>query len=205
MRAWDRLTGRTQEMGHEACRFEYRTSAFKQEPDRWLVLSVTMRLMARRTGVVRYAELARSLGVAIGDEADVQDVRAAVLRLRRRKGMVLDDADHDTWSAGSFFTNPVVDQTVAETVPPDCPRYPSSLGVKLSAAWLIEQSGVMPGHRARPGSGARVSSKHTLALTNAGGASAADVLELARDIRARVLERFRIELRPEVGLVGCAL
>jgi UDP-N-acetylmuramate dehydrogenase len=205
VRAWDRLTGRIEHLGHEECRFEYRSSVFKQQPGRWVVLSVAMMLRAHPAGTVRYAELAAALGVAVGAEADVRDVRNAVIALRRRKGMVLDESDHDTWSAGSFFTNPVVDRRVAGMLPADCPRYPSPRGVKLSAAWLIERSGVARGHRSAPGSMARVSSKHTLALTNAGGASADDVLELARDIRARVVARFGIELEPEVDLVGCTL
>ena len=118
--------------------------------------------------------------------------------------MVLDPADHDTWSVGSFFTNPVLDPAVAATLPADAPRWPAPDGrVKTSAAWLIEHSGVRRGHSL--GTGAAVSSKHALALTNRGGASAADVLALAADVRDRVRDAFGIVLEPEPTLVGAGL
>ena len=205
MRALDRRTGQVGVMDPDACGFGYRTSIFKRQPDRWVVLSVGLRLRRSQLGAVRYSELAEILGVPVGGEADVREIRSAVLLLRRRKGMVLDEADHDTWSAGSFFTNPVVDSAVAAAVPLDCPRYPAESGVKLSAAWLIEQSGIGRGFALGPSARAAISGKHTLALTNRGGATATDLLELARRIRDAVESAFSIRLEPEVRTVGCAL
>jgi len=149
---------------------------------------------------VAYAELARTLGVEPGGRAPLGEVREAVLGLRRGKGMVLDEADHDTWSAGSFFTNPVL---AAGRVPAGAPSWPQPDGsVKTSAAWLIEQSGFGKGY----GSGAaRLSTKHTLALTNRGAATTDDVLALAREIRDGVESRFGIRLVNEPVLVGCDL
>jgi UDP-N-acetylmuramate dehydrogenase len=127
-----------------------------------------------------------------------------VLALRRAKGMVLDAEDHDTWSVGSFFTNPLLEPGAAAALPADAPRYPAAGGrVKTSAAWLIEHSGVRRGHSL--GTPAAVSTTHTLALTNRGGASAADVLALAADVRDRVRSAFGIDLEPEPTLVGCAI
>ncbi|HEY0637049.1 MAG TPA: UDP-N-acetylmuramate dehydrogenase, partial [Pseudonocardiaceae bacterium] len=156
-----------------------------------------------------------TLGVEPGGRAPARDVREAVLGLRRGKGMVLDAADHDTWSAGSFFTNPVLS---AAELPPvlsavaarlgagvEPPRYPAPDGaVKLSAAWLIERAGF---HRGHPGPGGRVSlsTKHTLALTNRGGAATEDLLALAREVAGGVRAAFGVELHPEPVLVGCAL
>jgi UDP-N-acetylmuramate dehydrogenase len=152
---------------------------------------------------IRYAELARSLGVEVGARAPLADVRKAVLALRRGKGMVLDAADHDTWSAGSFFTNPLLAADDAAALPDDAPRWPTADGrVKTSAAWLIERAGFAKGHGAGP---ATLSSKHTLALTNRGGASTADLLALAREVRDGVRDRFGISLEPEPVLVGCSL
>lgn len=205
VRVLDRATGDVRLLTAADCAFGYRSSAFKSQPGRWVVLSVSLRLSTDRMATVHYDELADLLGVPVDGTADVRDVRAAVLLLRRRKGMVLDDEDHDTWSAGSFFTNPVVPPETADRIPGECPRYPSPEGVKLSAAWLIEQSGVERGWRTRSGSGARVSAKHTLALVNDGEATTADVIELARDIRARVRDRFGIDLHAEVRTVNCAL
>ena len=201
VRALDRSSGEVSDMSGADCGFGYRTSLFKREPDRWVVLSVTISLAAGGRGTVGYAELAASLGVPVGGEADISAIRGAVLALRARKGMVLAEHDHDTWSAGSFFTNPVVDAAVAEALPHDCPRYPSDRGVKVSAAWLIEQSGVGRGF-ALPGSRAAISGKHTLALTNRGGATTAEIADLARAVQQRVQEAFRIELSPEPRLVG---
>jgi UDP-N-acetylmuramate dehydrogenase len=128
-----------------------------------------------------------------------------VLDLRAAKGMLLDDADHDTWSVGSFFTNPVLDADQAAALPADAPRYPAPDGqVKTSAAWLIEQAGVTRGTPSRSGRAA-LSTKHTLALTNLGGARTSDVLELAAAVRARVRDRFGITLETEPTLVECSL
>ncbi|MGN8049911.1 UDP-N-acetylmuramate dehydrogenase [Curtobacterium sp. 22159] len=180
----------------------YRTSTLKHGR-RGVVLTVEFRLgVADAAGVpVQYAQLAGSLGVELGDRVAPAAVRAEVLRLRASKGMVLDGDDHDTWSAGSFFTNPIVSAAFAETLPTDAPRWPAGDDVKLSAAWLIEHAGVHRGY-AVPGSRAAISSKHTLALTNRGGATAAQVAELARYVQVTVLNRFGVSLVPEPVVVG---
>ena len=207
VRAWDRARGEVVELAGAECGFGYRSSRFKAEPERWAVLEAVFRLEpARESRPVRYAELARTLGVGLGDRAPLSDVRDAVLRLRRGKGMVLDPADPDTRSAGSFFTNPILDPQAADRLPADAPRFASGEGVKTSAAWLIEQAGFGRGWGAElTGGRAALSTKHALALTNRGGASAADLLTLARAVRDGVAERFGVRLEPEPVLVGCAL
>jgi UDP-N-acetylmuramate dehydrogenase len=197
------------ELAPRECGFGYRTSAFKRVPGRHVVLEVEFALRPDALGEpVRYAELARALDVPIGGRAPLADVRAAVLALRRGKGMVLDPCDVDTVSAGSFFTNPVLsdeqfaalrDRAGAGAVPP---AFPDAQGhVKTSAAWLIEHAGFERGH----GNGrARLSSKHTLALTNRGG-STAELLALAREIREGVREAFGVTLEAEPTIVGEAL
>ncbi|MBC7724873.1 MAG: UDP-N-acetylmuramate dehydrogenase [Burkholderiaceae bacterium] len=151
---------------------------------------------------VAYDQLAAALGVAVGERAPVAEVRAAVLALRASKGMVLDPADPDTTSAGSFFTNPLVTAGFARSLPEAAPRWETDSGeVKVSAAWLIERAGIRRGFRL-PGSGAAISSKHTLALTNTGGATASDITELARLVQERVRNEFGIYLRPEPVYVG---
>jgi len=202
---FDRRERRTKTFAAAECGFSYRTSRFKAEPGRYLIESVTFQLgIADLSAPVRYAELARSLGVAVGERAPTTSVRDAVLALRRRKGMVLDPADHDTWSAGSFFTNPVLSpQDAAALLPAEAPRWPQSDGsVKTSAAWLIDQAGFTKGYGSGP---ARISGKHTLALTNTGAARTADLLELAREIRTSVTGMYGITLVPEPVLVGCSL
>ena len=200
----DRSSGRIRTFFAVECQFGYRSSIFKTEPDRYLVLSVTFQLrLGSLSAPIRYPELARTLGVAVGERAPARDVADAVLALRRSKGMVLDESDPDTWSAGSFFTNPVLDLASADALPADAPRFPQPDGrVKTSAAWLIERSGYGKGFGEGP---ARVSGKHSLALTNRGTAGADDVLELARRIRAGVQRSFGITLVPEPVLVGCEL
>jgi UDP-N-acetylmuramate dehydrogenase len=165
------------------------------------VLSVTFQFRQGDLGAhVEYAELARALGVGRGERAPLADVREAVLRLRAGKGMVLDADDHDSWSAGSFFTNPFVDPAA---LPEGAPAWPQPDGtVKTSAAWLIEHAGFGKGHGSGP---VGLSTKHTLALTNRGGASTADLLALARQVRDGVEARFGIRLVNEPVLVGCAL
>jgi UDP-N-acetylmuramate dehydrogenase len=193
------------------CEFAYRHSRFKEERfrggPRYVVLEVTFQWrLGALSAPVRYAELARTLGIEVGARAPLETVREAVLALRRGKGMVLDAADHDTWSAGSFFTNPILDQTVAARLPDHAPRWPVEGGqgqVKVSAAWLIEHAGFGKGF-GLPGS-ASLSTKHTLALTNRGEATADDVLALARDVRDGVRDAFGVILVPEPVLVGCAL
>ena len=186
------------------CGFSYRSSRFKVEPNRFVVLTVTFQLPLGDLGApVAYAELARTLGVELGGRAPAARVREAVLELRRGKGMVLDADDHDTWSAGSFFTNPILSTTEAEALPADAPRWEQPDGsVKTSAAWLIEKAGFSRGH----GSGrVSLSTKHTLALTNRGGATTDELLTLAREIRDGVQSAFGITLVPEPVLVGCEL
>ncbi|MBA8793045.1 UDP-N-acetylmuramate dehydrogenase [Friedmanniella endophytica] len=201
---WDRETGARARFAAADCRFGYRTSRFKQQPGRYVVLSVTFQLpLADLSAPVRYAQLADTLGVAVGKRVPAAEVRAAVLALRRSKGMVLDADDPDTWSAGSFFTNPVLTADRAELLPPEAPRFPQPDGsVKTSAAWLIEHAGFGRGYGMPP---ATLSTKHTLALTNRGGARAADLLTLARCVRTGVADAFGVTLEPEPVLVGCAL
>lgn len=194
---------------------------------------------------VAYPQLAGALGVELGARVPLDEVRRAVLELRASKGMVLDDADTDTWSAGSFFTNPIVTESLARTLPSSAPRWPivadavdqvvplagdsrdafaiadaaevarlerleqervasSEPSVKLSAAWLIEHAGLRRGFRL-PGSAAAISTKHTLAITNTGGASGEQIAELARYVQGRVLAEFGVLLHPEPVLVGLSL
>ncbi|MBF4162476.1 UDP-N-acetylmuramate dehydrogenase [Nocardioides acrostichi] len=205
VRAYDREHGSVRTYALADCGFGYRWSRFKAEPHRYVVLSVTFQLRQGTLGApVRYAELARTLGVEVGQRAPLVDVRAAVLGLRAGKGMVLDAGDHDTWSAGSFFTNPVV---APEAVPEGAPAFEQPDGrVKTSAAWLIEHSGLGKGWGAEVGTGrVTLSTKHTLALTNRGGATADDLLALARAVRDRVERAYGIGLVPEPVLVGCDL
>ena len=227
VRAYDRRTGRVRVFPGADGGFGYRDSRFKRSrtsaeaSGRYVVLEVTFALVADdRSAPVAYAELARTLGIAVGERAGLADVRDAVLALRRGKGMVLDEADTDTWSAGSFFTNPLLDGAAAESLPAEAPRFPQADGrVKTSAAWLIEHAGLGRGWgipvRARaerpavivpPGEpmAARLSTKHVLALTNPGQASAADLVALAHGVEHAVRDRFGIDLEPEVVLVGTA-
>jgi UDP-N-acetylmuramate dehydrogenase len=204
VRVWDRRDRLVRELTDEECEFGYRSSILKEQPDRYVVLEVAYDLPLDESVVIEYQQLADALGVLVGEAAEGERVREAVLELRHRKGMVLDAADHNTWSVGSFFVNPVVSMDIAEALPAGCPTYPSESGVKVSAAWLIENSGIERGF-ALPGSGARISTRHTLAICNAGNATSGDVVSLAREIRAHVLDRFGIELEPEPRLVGCAL
>jgi UDP-N-acetylmuramate dehydrogenase len=204
VRCLDRTDATIRTFAAADCCFGYRSSRFKRDPGRYVVLSVTYQLRLGDLGApVGYAELAGALGVDTGARAPSGLVREAVLALRRRKGMVLDEADHDTWSAGSFFTNPVLDSDEAAVLPPEAPRWPQPDGsVKTSAAWLIERAGFGKGY----GEGrVALSTKHTLALTNRGGATTAELLALAAEIRRGVHERFRIWLVNEPVLVGCAL
>lgn len=203
----DRRTGVVSRMEPAEAGFGYRSSALKRAPGRWVVLSVTFDLAVGPWGApVRYAELAGLLGVEVGGRAPATEVRAAVLELRRGKGMVLDASDHDTWSAGSFFTNPIISAAQAAGLPGAAPRFPQPDGtVKTSAAWLISHAGFARGFAVRPGARAALSTKHSLALTNRGGATADDLLELARVVRAGVAEQFGIILENEPVLVGCAL
>lgn len=150
-------------------------------------------------------QIAADLGVEMGAQVALEDVRQSVLKLRARKGMVLDDNDPDSVSCGSFFTNPIVTDKVARALPDDAPKYESEedegLTVKLSAAWLIENAGIQKGFHIT-GSNAAISSKHTLAIVNKGGATAQEILQLAEYVQVRVSNKFGINLQPEPNLVG---
>ena len=220
VRVWDRERARVRTLPLVDLRFGYRTSLLKRSmrapapgdpgdprapwgpTPRYVVLDVTFQLrQGTLSAPIAYGELARTLGVEIGERAPLLDVRAAVLELRGCKGMVLDASDPDTSSAGSFFTNPIL---AADRVPEGAPVFPAADGlVKTSAAWLIEHAGFSKGFGA-PGPAA-LSTKHTLALTNRGDASAEDLVALARQVRDGVRERFGIDLEPEPVLVGLSL
>ena len=206
VRLLNRRTGEDRWVSPDALEFGYRTSILKNSSAS-VVLEVEFSLDATgRSAPLRYAELAAALGAEPGERGDPARVRAAVLSLRAGKGMVLDDNDHDTWSVGSFFTNPVV--TTAEfdrlsgVVNGPIPNYPAAGGVKLAAGWLVERAGFGKGY---PGASApaRLSTKHALALTNRGHATTADIIALARAVRDGVWAAFAIKLTPEPVLIGC--
>jgi UDP-N-acetylmuramate dehydrogenase len=212
VRAYDRLHHATVELVADDCRFTYRSSTFKRSPNRWIVLDVTFALPRRtKSNPIRYGELARALNVPVGDSASLVAVRAAVLQLRRHKGMVLDSSDPDTVSAGSFFLNPVLHEDdfatlldrVRDRLGPDArpPMFPQPDGwIKTSAAWLIERAGFQRGY-GNP-RGIAISSKHTLALTNRGDGTTRELIDLAREIADRVHREFGVMLHPEPVLVG---
>ena len=204
VRVLDRRSGEVQDLSPEECGFAYRSSVFKYS-DRRLVLSVSFEL--ERTELaepIRYPELARTLGLELGGRAPLAEVRDAVLGLRRGKGMVLDPQDPDSVSAGSFFTNPILQPDELDEVarragaPP--PAFPEADGrVKTSAAWLIERAGFSKGYgNGRVG----LSSKHVLALVNRGGASTTELVALAREIATAVEDRLGVALHPEPVFVG---
>jgi UDP-N-acetylmuramate dehydrogenase len=214
VRAYDRTTRQIRTIPNGQCGFGYRTSKFRGV-SRFVVLSVTFRLAGQRVSApVRYPELAATLGVAVGDRVASPEARSAVLELRRRKGMVIDPADPDTRSVGSFFVNPVLDAATMAAVEAAArarcgedvrvPRFDAGGGlVKVPAAWLIERAGFGKGYSL--GNGARISSKHTLALVNCGSATTAGLIALARQIRDGVHDAFGVSLTPEPVLVGCTL
>lgn len=222
--AFDRREGRRVELGREDLEFSYRDSRLKRESlgasPRFVVLEVEFALARRADSApVRYAELARTLGVEVGERAPAAEVRRAVLGLRAGKGMVLDPGDRDTFSTGSFFTNPIIPAEEAGSVPDDAPRYPvldptgevDASKIKLSAAWLIQHAGFtkgfgLGGESSRIAGGrSSLSTKHTLAVTNRGGASAGDVLAIARTVRDGVQEAFGVRLEAEPVLLGTEL
>ncbi|GGY03902.1 UDP-N-acetylmuramate dehydrogenase [Streptomyces djakartensis] len=213
--AYDRRTGETVTLTNAECAFSYRHSRFKSDPERYVVLRVRFRLEDADglSGPLKYAETARALGVGPGDRVPLASARETVLKLRAGKGMVLDPEDHDTWSAGSFFTNPIltdadfatfrarVKQRLGDEAEP--PSYPAGEGhTKTSAAWLIDKAGFTKGYGDGP---ARISTKHTLALTNRGGATTEDLLALAREVVAGVREAFGITLVNEPVTIGVSL
>jgi UDP-N-acetylmuramate dehydrogenase len=203
VRVWDRRLRGVRTFFNADCGFGYRHSRFKADPGRHLVLDVTFQLRLGTLGApVTYAELARTLGVEVGARAPLAEVREAVLGLRRGKGMVLDADDHDTWSAGSFFTNPVLTPEQAAGLPDEAPRWAQDGGVKTSAAWLIERAGF---HKGYGNERVSLSTKHTLALTNRGTGTTADLVALAREVRDGVRARTGIPLVNEPVLVGVSL
>jgi UDP-N-acetylmuramate dehydrogenase len=208
VRVYDRKDDRLRDMPAAECGFGYRTSVFRYH-DRHVVLAVTFRLReSTHSGPLRYAELARTLGVPVGATAPLTEVREAVLQLRRGKGMVIDPADPDSVSAGSFFTNPILDHAGYESFAARAgaglspPAWPEPDGrIKTSAAWLIEHAGFSRGHgNGRVG----ISTKHTLALVNRGGATTTELMALAHEIAGGVDDRFGVALHPEPVLVGHA-
>jgi UDP-N-acetylmuramate dehydrogenase len=214
VRVFDRKTAKILTIPGEQCGFGYRTSRFRGA-SQFVVLSVTFRLAVQTLSApLRYAELAAALGVVPGEAVESSEARAAVIGLRQRKGMVIDPADPDTRSVGSFFVNPVLDlPTMAVLEKAACarcgedtrvPRWDAGDGlVKVPAAWLIERAGFGKGYS--PGGDVRISSKHTLALVNSGSASSAGLMALAREIRNGVRDAFGVSLAPEPVLVGLAL
>jgi UDP-N-acetylmuramate dehydrogenase len=229
VRVYDRLADQVIVLTPAECQFGYRTSMFKRQSSaaagsgrgargaalnpatatgRFVVLDITFRLIASPLSrPVRYGELSRVLGVTEGGQVPLAEARAAVLDLRRGKGMVLDDSDPDTRSAGSFFTNPIVTAAQYADLAVDMPHWPEQDGrVKISAAWLIERSGFTRGFRlGGDPHGARISTKHTLALTNPDGADTTSLIRLAREIRDGVRATFGVELVNEPMLVGVEL
>jgi UDP-N-acetylmuramate dehydrogenase len=204
VRTYDRQSKSLKTFTNQECEFSYRNSHFKTHPGRYVVLDVAFQLrIGEVTTPITYTELANSLGIEVGAKAAVQKCREKVLELRSRKGMLLSESDHDSWSAGSFFTNPIVSADVATKLPADAPRWPQADGrVKTSAAWLIEHSGIIKGQSI---GGARISTKHVLALTNSGDAKASEIAALAKLAQEKVLATFNISLEPEVNLVGLNL
>lgn len=224
VRTWDRETGGYKTFANADLQFSYRDSVLKQSTvdgsPRYVVLTVDFQLPhGTLSAPIRYAELARQLGAEAGDRVEMALLRETVLRLRAGKGMVLDAADRDTYSTGSFFTNPIVSEEAAAQLPQDAPRFPATTAtgqpiegmVKLSAAWLIQHAGFDKGFglegesRNIAGGRASLSTKHTLAITNRGGASTADVAAIARAVRAGVEETFGVRLVAEPVTVGFEL
>ncbi|HEY5285095.1 MAG TPA: UDP-N-acetylenolpyruvoylglucosamine reductase, partial [Polyangia bacterium] len=212
VRVLDRETLETRDFDASACDFGYRTSAFKHAPDRFVILSVTLGLVAGGRPALRYAELAAALPA--DSQPSLAQVRNTVLALRRKKSMVFDEADPNRRSAGSFFTNPIVTAEVAAEVahravtsglvaaPEDLPSFVLPDGrVKLAAAWLIEHAGLSKGFRMGP---VGISSHHALALVHHGGGTTADLLRLALHVRSAVNDRFGINLGPEPAFLGLA-
>jgi UDP-N-acetylmuramate dehydrogenase len=204
VRTYDRENKAVKTFTNAECEFEYRSSIFKKNPGRFVVLSVQFQIRkGEMTTPITYSELAAKLGINVGEKASVVETRNAVLELRASKGMLLNAEDKDSVSAGSFFTNPVLSAEEAAKLPADAPRWLLEDGrIKTSAAWLIEHSGISKGDEVK---GAKVSTKHVLALTNKGDATAADICALAYKIRKSVQEKFGITLEPEVNFVGLSL
>ena len=203
VKTYDRSKGEVKTFTNTECKFSYRNSIFKEQPGRYVILTVTFQLRKGAQSLpITYAELAKQLSVNIGDQVEVTKVREAVLKLRASKGMLI-NLENEINSAGSFFVNPILSKSAADKLPADAPRWPQNDGkIKTSAAWLMEHSGVVKGEKL---AGAQISDKHVLALTNSGDATAEDIIELARRARKKVYEKFGIKLEAEVQLVGVNL
>ena len=203
VKTYDRSKGKVKTFTNTECKFSYRNSIFKEQPGRYVILTVTFQLRKGAQSLpITYAELAKQLSVNTGDQVEVTKVREAVLKLRASKGMLI-NLENEIYSAGSFFVNPILSKSAADQLPADAPRWPQNDGkVKTSAAWLMEHSGVIKGEKL---AGAQISDKHVLALTNSGGATAEDIVELAKRARKKVYEKFGIKLEAEVQLVGVNL
>jgi len=204
VRVYDRTAKEIRTFTTAECNFGYRESIFKSEKDRYVILNVTFQLRKGEQSLpITYAELAKHLGLNVGDRAPVKQVRQAVLELRASKGMLLDSSNNQLMSAGSFFINPIISKAEADKLPTDAPRWPQADGrVKTSAAWLMEHAGVLKGEKI---AGAQISERHVLALTNSGSAKADDIIKLAKVSKQRVFEKFGIELKAEVQLIGLDL
>jgi len=205
VRAYDRKTDSLVELSREDCRFTYRTSLFNTTAkDRYVVLQVTYSLTQNGPPAIRYPEVQREFDSKTANPK-LAEVREAVRRIRARKAMLLVEGDPDCRSAGSFFKNPILGESqfaALEAVLPGerVPRYPAAPGkVKTASGWLIERAGFSKGYSVGP---AGLSTKHALALVNKGGATAEDVLRLAREIRNRVQEKFGVRLIPEPVFLG---
>lgn len=215
VRTWDRRERAVRTFFAADCEFAYRDSLFKrtrmpgndQPTGRYVVLSVTFQhRIGTLSAPIAYPELARRLNIAVGERAPMEEVRQAVREIRASKGMVLDPNDHDTWSAGSFFTNPIMSAERAATLPDGAPQYKVPGGIKTSAAWLISHAGVERGFTLTPErNAAAVSTAHSLALTNRGEASCSDLVELAQEIRRRVHADSGVWLEVEPVCVGVDL
>lgn len=201
VRTFDRKAQAVKTFTASQCEFGYRSSIFKTEANRYVILDVTFQLRIGEASLpIGYVELAKELGVEIGARVAITEVRDAVLKLRSAKGMLIGEGIK---SAGSFFMNPVLEKGIAEKLPSDAPRWPMSDGqVKTSAAWLMEHAGVSKGDQL---AGAQISPKHVLALSNAGDATAKDLIALAKSAQEKVRAKFGITLQTEVQLVGLSL
>ena len=200
VRTYDREEKEVKTFTNSQCEFSYRSSHFKEHPGRYVILDIAFQLrQGEMSDPITYIELSKKLGIEPGEKASVMEVRSAVLELRASKGMLISE-DPDSWSAGSFFTNPIISQQDADSLPNATPKWPLNDGrVKISAAWLIENSGMNKGDAI---GGARISTKHVLALTNSGSATASDIAALAKKARDQVKEKFGITLIAEVNLIG---
>nr|MTA34908.1 UDP-N-acetylmuramate dehydrogenase [Actinomycetota bacterium] len=203
VKTFDRQKSEIVTFSNSECKFSYRHSIFKEELGRYVILNVTFQLRKGEQSLpIAYTELAKHLSVNIGDRVKVTDVRKAVLQLRASKGMLI-DSKNEINSAGSFFINPILSKEIADSLPPEAPRWQQPDGkVKTSAAWLMEHAGITKGEKL---AGAQISNKHVLALTNSGDATAEDIVELAKKARKKVFEKFGIKLQAEVQLVGVDL